>query len=186
MGTATYIVDTIKGKAKPNRVSWLLWSLAPLLAFSAELREGVGLRSLTTFMAGFSPFTVFVASFINKKAFWKIGKLDILCGALSLLGLVLWLITKHGFFAITFAIMADGFAAIPTLMKSYTDPDSENWMAFVGGGISGLIGLLTIKSWTYANWGFPLYIFVICIAFVMLIKFRLGLRWSKARTTDLN
>ena len=180
LGTLSYICDTIKGTTKPNRVSWFLWTLAPMLAFSAELKEGVGLRSLMTFMAGFMPLLVFLASFVNKKSFWKIERLDVACGFLSLVGLVLWLITKHGFFAISFAIMADALAAVPTLLKSFKDPESESYLAFAGGGISAFITLLTIKNWTYANYGFPIYILLICLSFVLLIRFRIGVRIAQA------
>jgi hypothetical protein len=177
-GTLTYFFDVLKGKVKPNRVSWTLWTLAPMLAFFAELHEGVGIRSLMTFMAGFNPMLILFASFLNKKSYWKITVLDYFCGGLSLLGLVLFLITKQGFWAITFAISSDALAAVPTIIKSFKDPASENWKAFFGGGISAVIALLTIKTWTYANYGFPIYILLICTTFIVLIKFRIGLKFG--------
>src|SRR6185437_3311743 len=48
-GTAVYLRDTLRGTTKPNRVTWLLWAVAPLLATVVELDEGVGLRTLPTF-----------------------------------------------------------------------------------------------------------------------------------------
>ena len=59
VGSIAYLVDTVKGKVKPNRVSFLLWSIAPLIAFAAQIKQGVGLESLMTFSAGFLPLTVF-------------------------------------------------------------------------------------------------------------------------------
>lgn len=176
LGSAHYIRSTIEGTTKPNRVSWFLWSLAPLLVFSAEVKEHVGIIALTTFMAGFMPLLIFISSFVNKKSYWKITRSDLACGFFSLVGLVLWLITKHGFYAITFGILADFLAAIPTLMKSYKDPESENYLAFATGGLGGFIALLTIENWSYANWGFPLYVFLICSVFTLLIKFKIGTR----------
>jgi hypothetical protein len=67
-GSLAYLVDTVKGKIKPNRVSFLLWSIAPFIAFAAQIAQGVGLESLMTFSTGFLPLTVFIASFVNKKA----------------------------------------------------------------------------------------------------------------------
>jgi hypothetical protein len=58
--TAVYLRDTLRGTTKPNRVTWLLWAVAPLLAAAVELSEGVGLRALPTFMVGFMPLLVFV------------------------------------------------------------------------------------------------------------------------------
>src|SRR3989344_8314569 len=110
-GSIGYFVETIQGKVKPNRVTWFLWALAPLVAFTAQIKQGVGIQSLLTLMAGLIPFVIFFASFINKNSYWKIGRLDIICGIFSILGLVLWWITKVGNVAIAFAILADLLAA---------------------------------------------------------------------------
>ena len=34
-GSLSYLIDTVKGKVRPNRISWLFWALAPLIAFFA-------------------------------------------------------------------------------------------------------------------------------------------------------
>ena len=52
-GAFAYLWDTIKGKVKPNRVSFLLWAIAPMIAFAAQIKQGVGLESLMTFSTGF-------------------------------------------------------------------------------------------------------------------------------------
>jgi hypothetical protein len=132
VGAVAYLVDTIKGKVKPNRVSFLLWSIAPFIAFAAQIKQGVGLESVMTFSTGFLPLTTFAASFVNKNTEWKVTWFDLLCGFLSLVGLVLWLITKVGNVAILFSILADGLAAAPTIVKAYRYPDTElawPWLA---------------------------------------------------------
>jgi len=40
-GTISYIKEMLKGKTRPNRVSWLLWSIAPMIATVAALFDGV-------------------------------------------------------------------------------------------------------------------------------------------------
>ena len=181
IGTFGYARDTIRGTTRPNRISWVMWTLAPLIAFAAEINKGVGLIALTTFMAGFCPLVILVASFVNKKSVWKLTTFDFVCGFLSILGLSLWLITREGNIAIIFAILADGFAALPTISKSYSEPESESWFAFFAAAISAGIALLAVKAWTFANYAFPLYLFLICVLLVLLIKFKLGLRVSKNR-----
>ena len=119
IGSLAYLIDTVKGKVKPNRVSFLLWSIAPFIAFAAQVKQGVGLESLMTFSTGFLPLTTFIASFVNKKAEWKVTRYDLICGFLSIVGLILWMITKVGNVAIFFSIVADGFAAVPTIVKAY-------------------------------------------------------------------
>lgn len=174
VGIASYVWATIKGRARPNRVSFLLWAVAPLIAFAAELGKGVGIQSLMTFMVGFGPAVVFVASFVNKKAVWQLKKFDYVCGALSLAGLSLWLITGEGNTAIFFAIMADGLAAVPTVVKSFIEPESESPWVFGLSAISAGITMLTIERWDFAHYGFPIYILLICLLLFVLIQFKLG------------
>lgn len=173
-GTISYLKSTLEGKTKPNKVTWFLWALAPLVAFVAQYTQGVGLISLMTFSIGFGPVLIFLASFVNKKSDWKITNFDIYCGLLSLLGLVLWGLTKVGNVAILFAILADGLAAIPTLIKSYRFPETENLDSYLCAGISAFIAFLTIKHWDFAIFAFPLWTIFLCSVFVLIIKFKLG------------
>lgn len=177
-GSLGYANLTLKGKVKPNRVTFSLWALAPLVAFGAQIGKGVGLQSLMTFMVGFGPLLVLIASFMNKSAYWHLQRFDYICGGLSLLGLALWLITGEGNLAIALAILADGLAALPTVYKSYIAPQTENWFLYFLGVISAIITLLTIDKWTFAYWGFPVYILVICVVITVLVKFELGKKMS--------
>ena len=175
-GAFTYLWNTIKGKVRPNRVSFLLWSIAPLIAFAAQLKQGVGLQSLMTFSTGFLPFLTFVASFTNKNAEWKLTRFDITCGVLSILGLILWLITKVGNIAIFFSIVADGLAALPTIIRAYKNPETEiawPWLATCFGVI---LTLLTLSEWTFANSGFIIYIFAVDLLIYILVRFKVGNR----------
>jgi len=176
IGSMAYLADTVRGKVKPNRVSFLMWSIAPLIAFAAQIKQGVGLEALMTFSTGFLPFTTFVASFVNKKAEWKVTRFDLICGFLSTIGLILWLITKVGNIAIFFSIVADLLAAIPTIVKAYKYPETElawPWMATVFGVI---LTLLTLNEITFANSGFIIYILMVDFLIFCLVQFRIGER----------
>jgi hypothetical protein len=183
IGGLGYLLDTLKGRVKPNKVSWLLWSIAPLVAFFAEIKQGVGIVSLTTFITGFVPLLIFIASFFNKKSEWNIKKLDIICGILSILGLTLWLVTKVGNIAIFFSILADGLAAIPTIVKSYEEPETESDLVYLMAIVNAGIRLLVIRVWNFEHWGFPLYLFLLDLLLVILIRFKLGKKLIKKSST---
>ncbi len=122
------------------------------------------------------PLLIFISSFLNKKAYWKITSFDIICGLIALSGLILWWFTKVGNFAILMSIIADLAAAIPTVSKAFKFPETENSTAFLTAGIASLIGLLTIKVWNFETSAFALYIVSICTVLYSLIKFKLGKR----------
>jgi len=173
-GAVAYLRDTIRGRVKPNRVSFLLWSVIPMIAFLAQIKQGVGLEALMTFSTGFLPFTVFIASFFNKQAEWKLSVFDVICGVLSVSGIILWMITRVGNIAILFSIVADALAAIPTIRKAYKYPDTEiawPWIATVAGVI---LTLLTLPILTFANSGFIIYILAMNLLIYIFVQFRIG------------
>lgn len=174
IGGIGYFLDTVKGKIQPNKVSWLLWAIAPLIAFAAEVSQGVGIHSLTTFIVGFIPLIIFFASFVNKKATWQLSTFDIICGTLSIAGLVMWAVTRVGNIAIFFAIFADGLAAVPTIVKSYKEPSSESSLIYGLGVINAGIALLSISHWNFEYYAFPLYLLIIGALLYILIQFKLG------------
>lgn len=175
IGSGTYVFHTIQGKTKPNRVTWFLWALAPLIAFSAMLGEGVSFKAaLMTFMVGFGPLMVFIASFVNKKSVWQISRFDLICGALSLVGIGLWAVTREGNMAILFSVLADGLALLPTLVKSWREPETESYLVFMNGALSAGITLLVIKTYDFQHLAFPVYIFIVCALLFVLIRFKLG------------
>ncbi len=172
VGSYSYLKETLQGKVKPNRVSWLLWAIAPLIAFFAELNQGVGIQSLTTFIVGFVPLVIFIASFVNKKSSWALNKFDATCGIFSILGLVLWYLTQSGNIAILFSILADGLASVPTVIKSYSNPETENSTLFWFGVINAVLGLLVIQTWNFEHWAFPAYLFFMNLLLATTIQLR--------------
>jgi hypothetical protein len=127
-----------------------------------------------TFEVGFLPLTIFIASFFNKNARWKLTRFDLTCGVLSLIGLILWYITSSGNVAIVFSILADALAALPTLVKSFNFPETETSWTYFTSTLSAAITLLTVKVWDLANAGFPLYILIVTLLISVLVQFKIG------------
>ncbi|MDO8576818.1 MAG: hypothetical protein Q7R82_00595 [Candidatus Daviesbacteria bacterium] len=174
LGDFSYLVYTIKGKVKPNRVTWLLWGFPALITSAVQFSQGLGILSLATFAFGIPCFLIFFASFLNKKAYWKITTFDLTCGAVSLIGLALWSITQVGNWAILLAVVSDGLASVPTIVKSYKAPETENYQAYLLNGLGAIVILFTIKQWEFAYSAFPVYILLLNLILVPLVKFKLG------------
>lgn len=175
-GQIIYIISTIKGETKPNRVTWFLWAVISFIAFAAQLAEGVQWQAMLTFMAGFGPLMIFLASFVNKKAYWNVSRLDIICGAISVLAIVLWIITGTGLHAIVLALIADLLAGVPTIVKAFNFPSTENFKLFRNVTIASGITILTIQAWTFEVYSFAVYLFAINLLLYCLVRFQLGIK----------
>lgn len=184
LGTLTYVMDVFSGKARPNRVTWGVLTIAPMIAFASMLSQGVGMaQSIVTFSVGFSPFLIFVSSFLVKHPAWQLKRFDIGCGVLSLFGLLLWWITGEGNVAIIFSILADGLAFLPTLVKAYYHPETESPWTFMASEVATIIGLMTVKNWNFETVGFQLYILAANIFAIVFIYFKFGL-WLESRRKE--
>lgn len=160
-GGFVYLYETIRGTAKPNRVTWLLWGVFPIIIFVAQRVQGVQGVSWATFVSGIMPLIVVGASFFNRKAYWQSQRLDYACMVLGFVGIVLWGITKAPNTAIVFSMLADFAAGFPTLKKSYTHPATESWTAYAVSALGFVISLLAVHVWTFANFAFVLYLAVV-------------------------
>lgn len=176
VGAVSYLVAMARGRVTPNRVTWFLWALAPLVAFAAELDEGVGPQAMLTLMVGAGPAAIFVASFLVRGASWRIGRLDVACGGLALTGIALWVVTQDGLLAIALTIAADALAGVPTIVKAYRYPRTESPWIYWFGATGAAITMMTIDHWNLAHYGFPAYICVVGVLVGMLVTFRAGER----------
>ena len=183
LGTASYVLDTLRGTTSPHRVTWGLWAVEGVLAFVVEIQQHVGLASLMTLALGLMPLVVFFASFLNRHAVWRVDKLDVVCGALSVVGLVFWALVHEPTVALVSFVAADFVAALPTYRKSWRAPESETPRAFVLGAVNTGITLLTLKSLTTAGVLFPGVIMLTDTVLSVLILTRLGPRFTQ-RTTS--
>ncbi len=163
------IRDIIRGTTKPNLVTWFFWGLAPLVGSYLQLKAGAGLSALPVFMAGFFPVIIFILALVRKNAHWKITIFDIFCGVFSLVALILWVVTKRADISILFAILSDGLAAIPTLIKSWKFPETETALGYTPGLINNTLALFMVRSWTFSQYSFGIYFIVLNLTLILFI-----------------
>ena len=106
IGDFIYLRSMYLGHAKPNLVSWFIWMLAPFIGVFFQLKAGAELSVLPVFMAGFGPLLVIIYSLLKKNGYWKIVKLDIICGIISFSALILYIFTHNLGISILFAIIS--------------------------------------------------------------------------------
>ncbi len=170
-----YIRDTINGKTKPNLVSWFIWFLATTIAGTVSLVKGGGISALPILMAGFTPFAIILISFWKKNGYWKLGLLDYFCLTFALVAVLSWVLLKEGTIATICAILADLIAFIPTFVKSWKDPDSENIWPYCSGIFNPFLTLATISVFSFNTIGFAVYLFFgnLTEVLIVLVKRRL-------------
>lgn len=178
-GASIYIRDTLLGQTKPNRVTWSMWALAPLVGTGAAIASGADLWSVVrVFFAGFLPLLVLLASFANSRSYWKVNRFDLACGAMSFAALIVWQSLDAPRIAVLLAIAGDAFAAIPTLTKAWKSPETETGLFYVASCASSLLVLPVIPEWNLENASFPVYLACMsCLVLSIVYRKRVHLGW---------
>ena len=168
LGGFYYLYETLVGKAQPNRITWLLWGIFPMVIFAAQRAQGVEGISWASFVAGLTPMLIVAASFFNKQAFWKSEPRDYCLMAAAIIGIILWAITANPNLALLFSLLADMLASLPTLIKSYRHPHSESWVAYAISAFGFGMCLLAVRTCNFENAAFAAYLFLLNGALAVL------------------
>jgi hypothetical protein len=171
-GAFVYIRDMVRGKSKPNLVTWGLWAFAPLIATGAALSaDADGWSTVRIFMSGFGPLLVFIAAFMVKQGYWKLSKFDYSCGVLSFVALGAWLIADSPVLAILLAAIADLFATLPTILKAWKYPETETLYTYFVGLFTATIVIPAIPVWNIENSAFQVYLLIAnTVLFVTVLR----------------
>src|SRR5512142_3189694 len=94
MGGGVYLISTLRGKAKPNIVSWSLWGLTALIAFAAQISKGGGFEALVTLAIAVGPLAVTAVAVLKGAQNLTLTRLDGWCLSLAIAGIILWIRTK--------------------------------------------------------------------------------------------
>ena len=169
-GGYAYVRDTFRGTTKPNRISWSMWALAPLIGTGAAIAAGADVwTAVRTFMAGFIPLIVFVATFWNPQSYWKTTSFDIGCGSLSFVALLAWLFLGLPAYAVPIAALGDFFAALPTIVKAWKFPETETGFTYIASLASVLLVLPSIHVWNMENSSFQIYLLVVNVLLMVAV-----------------
>ncbi len=172
IGGISYIRSTLKGDTKPNQASWLIWFLAATTASFVQLAYGAKASFIPIFMAGFIPLIVLIASFRNKNSYWEAGRLEYVCLVLAILSIIMFVVFKTGIWATVFAILADGLGFIPTFVKSWREPKTENLGPFVSGIFNPTVTMLTLPILSFNTAGFAIYLFFGNLMEIIIVLYR--------------
>ena len=160
LGSGASSFQVLRSHHRANLVTWGLWTVIPIIAFVAEITQGVGVLSFATLIVGLGPAAIFFAELARGKGDFHLQLLDILCLGLSGTAILLWLILGKGDVAILVSILADFLAAIPTGLKIWHNPRGESYWVYLGSLVNSCIALVVVSAWGIAQAGFPLCILV--------------------------
>lgn len=180
-GGLAYLTATLRGKAKPNPASWLLWGIMPMITFFAGLSAGVGIEMVITLASGLSPLLVFCATIYKNPRSLKLRGFNLVCVVIAIIGIVLWPTTENPEVAIGMLLLADLFSSLPTILKARKKPSTEFSPTYLMSAASMIIALLTITEWRFAAVAYPIYALVANLLIFSLARYRVKPKRQRKR-----
>ncbi|RDI39056.1 hypothetical protein [Aquicella lusitana] len=165
-GYIPYIISIFLGKTRPNKATWFIWALVgALLAFS-YIAEG-DIKAIWLPLGYFlGPLITAILSIWYGYTAWS--RLDKACIVIAVLSIIPWLLSKDANLTLIINVLIDATGAIPTIVKSHREPDTEDATAWIIFFIANTIQLFAITVWNIAAI-YPIYLFLLAGAIVFFI-----------------
>ena len=138
-----YVIDTAQGRTRPQRASWLIWSVLGSIAFVSQVYEGA---TTSLWFAGVQvtgTIIVFVLSIRVGKGCY-LSKSDYLILLAAIAGLALWYFTETAAYALAITISISLLGGFATITKTYKDPYSETLLTWMVSLIASVCALLSV------------------------------------------
>jgi hypothetical protein len=163
-GTLPYAVATARSQVRPERVTWLIWTLASATVLAGQLLGGAPLSAwLLTAAAGLGPLLVIVASLVNRELGWRWSPVNLACLGVAAVGWLVWVLSGDALLAVVMGVLVNTAATIPTVLNGLHDGEHEQYLPYVTTGVAGVLTLLIIPwPWTWLDALYAGHIAVLC------------------------
>lgn len=167
IGFIPYIYTIHKGRTKPEKSSWWIWSFLMFMALAAQAAQGAKWSLLLT--ATFCVCNVIVALLSLKHGYGRFKTKDLLAFGATVLGLALWIYTKNPLTAIVVAIGVDFLGNWLTMSKTWRAPYTENLIMWFMVSIASICSLLAVGNLSTQKVLFPAYSVLVNTVCLILI-----------------
>jgi len=159
-----YAIRVWQRKIAPNLTSWVLWSLIALVLLLTFDSSGAEANIWPAVFGFVNPLLITVILVSRRKRLTWPNKVEWTCVFFCFVSLAMWIYMKNDRqlvqYALYVGIVADAWAAIPTLFAYIKDPRLDRpfmWALFgVGYGLS----IFAIEEHTFANYALPVYMLI--------------------------
>lgn len=151
-----YVRSILRGQTRPSIASWWIWTAVGACLCASYFSVGARTSIWTPIGYVIGPFGIAILSFFygQKGKTW----IDSFCLLAAAVSLFLWWQTGSAKLALGLNILVDACGAIPTLRKSWQQPESEDraaWFLFL---LAGVLNVIAVTPWTWATAVYPLYL----------------------------
>lgn len=138
-GSLPYILATMRGTARPQLVSWFVWTVLAAIMTVAAYSAGQRASMLLSLSAFVSCAIVVALGWRQGKV--RLTKLDIICLTGAVAGIGSLIVLHNPLIALTVSVGVDMVAYVPTLVHGWNSPSEESLACFACAVIAAGVSL---------------------------------------------
>ncbi len=166
-----YIRQMHRKVVKPHVFSWVVWAIATLVVFSAQLEDNAGWGAWPIGLSGvITGYIAYLAYRLSPRTI--ITRADWFFLTASLSSLPLWYFSSNPFWAVVILTMVDLFGFGPTFRKAYHKPYEENINYFAIFTVRNVLVILALENLSPTTVLFPAAVGVGCLMLIVLLVVR--------------
>lgn len=165
-----YVRDILRGRTRPHRGTWCIWSALGIVAFCSQLADGASWSLLMIGVQAASMALVFALSI--RRGVGRLGPVDVTLLGVATAGVVGWYVSSDPFTATVCVVVADLAGVLLMLPKAWRDPGSETPSSFLLAGVAGVFAAAAVGALDVSLLLFPVYFGVVNLATAVLILLR--------------
>lgn len=154
-----YIRNILKGKTKPQRTTFFIYTVINTISFTSQLAKGATNSLWLPFVFFSGTLIVFLLSV--KRGVGGFQTKDYIVLVIAGFGLLAWYLSKEAAIALYSVILIDAAGTYLTIEKAYKHPESETLITWVLSSLAGFLAFLSVGSLNSVLISFPLFIFLI-------------------------
>lgn len=153
-----YILAILRGETRPNRATWWIWTVVGFMLGASYYSSGANHTVWVPMSYTIGPLATAILSLKYGEGGWT--RFDRSCLLGAGVSAVLWWIFSSPLIALLINLFIDFMGALPTIRKSYHEPEKEDrtaWALFFTGNTANLFA---VETWTFAISVYPIYMFI--------------------------
>jgi hypothetical protein len=174
-----YIRSILRKEIKPHVFSWLIWGVATVVVFFAQLADGAGIGGWCSGVSGLVTFYVAYLAY-RHRGDASITRSDWFFFTLALASLPLWYATSDPFWAVVILTTVDTLGFIPTFRRAWHEPYDEQVLLYVLMTVRNLVSIPALEHYSWTTVLFPATLSITCALFVAMVMVRRRSRGPRA------
>jgi hypothetical protein len=155
LDTIPYIRDTVRGRTRPHRGTWLIWGALAIVVTLSQLADGASWSLVMSAAQAVLTGAIFLLSIRREEG--GLSRTDVIMVALAGAGVAGWIVADEPAIATLCVVAADLVGAAMMVPKTYREPGSETLSTFALASLSGALAAGAVGAVDFSLLLYPVY-----------------------------